>query len=228
MAMEAERTARRTEALSRERIIAASIDILDSRGESALTFRALATLLSTGPGAIYWHVPNKEELLAAAANTLIARAIGALRVDGQVDDGPRVEIRAIAMGLFDTIEAHPWIGSQLSREPGQLGNTQVFEAVGSRLHALGVEQDAQFDAASALTNYISGSASQNAAHARNVPRDMDRSTFLDLTAARWAGLDPIAYPFVHRMLAQLPNHDDREQFLAGIDMILAGIAAIRG
>jgi hypothetical protein len=29
------------------------------------------------------------------------------------------------------------------------------------------------------------------------------------------------------MAAQLPGHDDREQFLAGIDLILAGIATAR-
>jgi hypothetical protein len=27
--------------------------------------------------------------------------------------------------------------------------------------------------------------------------------------------------------AQLPGHDDREQFLAGVNLILAGIAAVR-
>jgi hypothetical protein len=41
---------------------------------------------------------------------------------------------------------------------------------------------------------------------------MDRSTFLATVAAQWARLDP----------AQLREHDDRQQFLAGIDLILAG------
>jgi hypothetical protein len=27
--------------------------------------------------------------------------------------------------------------------------------------------------------------------------------------------------------AQLPGHDDRQQFLAGVDLILTGIAAVR-
>jgi hypothetical protein len=29
------------------------------------------------------------------------------------------------------------------------------------------------------------------------------------------------------MAAQLPGHDDREQFLAGLDLILAGISTVR-
>jgi hypothetical protein len=32
---------------------------------------------------------------------------------------------------------------------------------------------------------------------------------------------------VRQVAAQLPEHDDREQFLAGIDLILAGISAVR-
>ena len=46
-------------------------------------------------------------------------------------------------------------------------------------------------------------------------------------AAQWAQLDQARYLFLRRVAAQLPGHDDREQFLAGIDLILAGIAAVR-
>ena len=42
--------------------------ILDDEGEAALTFRALSARLATGSGAIYWHVANKSELLAAATD----------------------------------------------------------------------------------------------------------------------------------------------------------------
>jgi hypothetical protein len=87
-----------------------------------------------------------------------------------------------------------------------------------------VTKEARFDAASALTNYIFGTASQNAAHARNVPRELDRSTFLAFTVNRWAELDPAEYPFVQEVLPQLRDHDDRAQFLAGLDFILAGIS----
>ncbi len=50
--------------------------------------------------------------------------------------------------------------------------------------------------------------------------------FLRLAAERWAHLDPADYPFVHQVMAQLPDHDDRAQFLAGIDFILVGIASV--
>lgn len=96
-----------------------------------------------------------------------------------------------------------------------------------RLQALGVPQDAQFDAASALVSYILGVAGQNAANARLHAREADRSAFLATVAARWAQLDPAEYPFVRQVARQLPEHDDREQFLAGIDLFLAGIGTVR-
>jgi AcrR family transcriptional regulator len=223
MATKTVRTERRADALSKERIVEAAIELLDADGESALTFRALAARLATGSGAIYWHVANKNDLLAATADYVIARVMSEV-VSGAK---PREAIRAIALGVFDAIDAHPWVGAQLSREPWQSAMLQIFESVGGQLQTLGVPERAQFDCASALVNYILGLAGQYAAAARLLPRDTDRSAFLTTVAARWTQLDPAEYPFVHQVAAQLPEHDDREQFLAGIDLILAGITTVR-
>jgi hypothetical protein len=43
--------------------------------------------------------------------------------------------------------------------------------------------------------------------------------------ALWAKLDPAEFPFIRTIAGQLREHDDRDQFLAGVDLILAGIAA---
>jgi AcrR family transcriptional regulator len=223
MAARTKRTERRTDALSKERIVDAAIEILDADGESALTFRALAARLATGAGAIYWHVADKNDLLAAATNDVIARVMTEVVSDAE----PREAIRAIALGVFDAIDAHPWVGAQLSREPWQSAVLQIFEGVGGQLQALGVPERAQFDCASALVNYVLGLAGQYAAGARLLGREADRSAFLTTVAARWARLDPAEYPFVRQMATQLPGHDDREQFLAGIGLVLAGITAVR-
>jgi AcrR family transcriptional regulator len=221
MATRTQRAERRTDALSKERIVAAAIEILDTDGESALTFRALTARLATGAGAIYWHVANKNELLAAATDDVIARAM----TEPASDAEPRDAIRVMALGVFDAIDTHPWVGTQLSREPWQSAVMQIFEGIGEQLQALGVPARAQFDCASALLNYVLGLAGQYAAGARLIPRETDRSAFLATVAARWMQHDPAEYPFLIQMAAQLADHDDREQFLAGIDLILAGITA---
>ncbi|HXJ23064.1 MAG TPA: TetR family transcriptional regulator [Polyangia bacterium] len=213
----------RPDALSKERIVEVAMEILDAAGEGALTFRALGARLATGSGAIYWHVADKDELLAACTSDVITRVMAGVGATA----APRAAIRAVALGVFDAIDAHPWVGTQLSREPWASPVLQIFEGIGGRLQALGVPRRARFNAASALVNYILGLAGQYAAGARLLPRGTRRTAFLGAVAARWAALDPAAYPFVRQVAPQLRDHDDREQFLAGIDLILAGIRTLR-
>jgi AcrR family transcriptional regulator len=223
MVLMAARTQRRADALSRERIVDAAIEILDADGESALTVRALTARLATGSGAIYWHVANKNDLLAAITDDVMARVVTEVAGDAE----PRAAIRAVALGVFDAIDAHPWLGAQLSREPWQPAVMRIFEGVGGQLAALGVPEHARFDCASALLNYVLGLAGQYAAGARLIAPGTDRAAFLGTVAAQWAQLDPGEYPFLRQMAAQLGEHDDREQFLAGLDLILDGISAVR-
>lgn len=223
MAAKSRRSERRADALSKERIVEAAIAILDAEGEDALTFRALAARLATGSGALYWHVADKHALLAAAADHVIARATRAVAGGAE----PREAIRSLALGVFDAIDAHPWVGGQLSRDPWQHAVLRILEGIGGQVRALGVPEQAQFNAATALLSFVLGLAGQYAAAARLVPRDGDRAALLGAVAARWMRLDPAEHPFVRGMAAQLPGHDDREQFLAGIDLILAGLASVR-
>src|SRR6218665_1696743 len=99
-------TQRRSEALSRDQIVEAAIALLDESGEAGLTFQALSKRLSTGPGAIYWHIANKGDLLTAACDAIIARAVVATPADA----APKANIRVLALDIFDTIDAHPWVG----------------------------------------------------------------------------------------------------------------------
>lgn len=226
MATRTRRAERREEPLSRERIVEAAVGLLDTAGEGGLTFRALAERLATGPGAIYWHVAGKEELLNAATDAVIARTVAAENSDAT----PQEAIRVLALGVFDAIEAHPWVGTQLARAPGQSPMLRVFEHVGRQVQALGVPRPAQFTAASALLNYILGVGGQNAADARAHQArrpDTSRADFLDTAAAAWSELDPAEYAFLRSVADQLRDHDDRTEFLAGIDLILSGITAGR-
>ncbi|MFJ8827916.1 TetR/AcrR family transcriptional regulator [Streptomyces sp. NPDC102467] len=228
MATRTRRSQRRTEALSRERIVETAVEVLDASGEGGLTFRVLTERLATGPGAIYWHVANKGELLDAATDAVVAAA---LAIEPAEDtDGPQDGVRAVALGLFDAIEEHPWLATQLAtqlaRSPWQTVTPRIFESVGRQVQALGVAQGSWFTATSALVHYILGAAGQNAANTasgRDLGPDADRGEFLDGVSRAWEGLDPDEFPFTRAVADQLRDHDDREQFLAGITLILAGI-----
>ncbi|KZB86197.1 TetR/AcrR family transcriptional regulator [Amycolatopsis regifaucium] len=227
MATRTSRTPRRTEALSRERIVEAAVALLDAEGESGLTFRTLTERLATGPGAIYWHVANKGELLAAATDSVIADVL-AIEHD-EPSDTPQDEIRTLALGLFDAIADHPWLSAQLavqlSGSPWGSVTPRIFESFGQRVAALGVPEATWFTAASALMHYVFGAAGQNAANARALEPGVDRAEFLHAAATVWEELDPGEYPFMKSIADQVREHDDREQFLTGVDLILTGITA---
>lgn len=210
---------RRPHTLSKERIVDAAIDILDAAGEGGLTFRVLTARLKTGSGAIYWHVADKGELLLAAADRVVTTALGTVANTS----APREAIRAIALAVFDALDAHPWIGTLLT-DPLNPASLQIFEGIGGHLVALGVPARSQFDVWSALIAYILGVAGQSAAKARVLSESVeDRAALLRAVADQWARLDPVRYPFLRRTAAHLVDHDDRAQYLAGIDLILAGI-----
>ncbi|OON80110.1 TetR/AcrR family transcriptional regulator [Streptomyces tsukubensis] len=232
MTTRARRTQRRTEALSRERIVKAAVELLDTAGEGGLTFRALTERLATGPGAIYWHVANKSELLDAVTDSVVAAALAVEPADS--GDSPQEEIRAVALGLFEAIEEHPWLATQLatqlSRSPWQSVAPRVFESVGRQVRALGVPEGNWFTATSALVHYTLGAAGQNSANTVNAQvlgPGMDRAEFLGTVSRAWEELDPVEYPFTRAVANHMREHDDREQFLAGIDLVLTGITALR-
>ncbi|MFR9722844.1 TetR/AcrR family transcriptional regulator C-terminal domain-containing protein [Streptomyces sp. MS19] len=194
------------------RIVTTAVGILDMEGDGGITFRALGDRLATGPGAIYWHITGKETLLAAATEAVVA----ALPAD---DPGatPRGAVRARALAVFDAIDTHPWVGAQLARTAWQSPMLPVFERIGRQVTALGVPEAARFTAASTLLSYILGEAGQHAANALAARPGADREAFLGTER----------YAFTRGVAGRLRAHDDRAEFLAGVDLFLAGITALR-
>lgn len=215
---------RRADSLTRDTIIDAAIALLDTAGEGGLTFRALAARLATGAGAIYWHVADKDDLFTAASDAIVARAMQA----APSGDTPQAGIRAVALAMFEAMDAHPWLGSALSRAPGQLPTVRILERLGRQVEALGVPQDRQWLAACTLLNYLLGVSGQNAANAVIArERGLERAHFLDTLAGAWSRLDAQAFPFARKVAGQLRAHDDRADFLAGIDLIVHGLQALQ-
>ena len=59
-------------------IVAAGLEILDNYGLEDLSMRRLAQLLDVKASALYWHVANKQTLLAAMADEILGE-------EGQLD-----------------------------------------------------------------------------------------------------------------------------------------------
>jgi AcrR family transcriptional regulator len=223
MAKKIRKPQRREESLSRERIIETSIELLDSNGEEGLTFRALSERLATGPGAIYWHIANKSDLLSAACDAVVARTINETAITT-----PQATIRTVALGVFDVIDEHPWVGSVLTSAAGLSPMVRILERIGQQIRALGVPEEQQWAAVGTLVAYILGVSRQNAANGQLArTQGLDRSDFLEAVSTAWSQLDSKEYPFTRSVAGQIRDHDDRVDFLAGIDLILRGIGSQR-
>ena len=89
--------------LTRERIVRTALAIVDRDGLSALSMRRLGTDLGVDPMAVYYHVPNKQALLDAIVEAVMAE------IDLGVDDAasPAEErILCAARAYRDAMLAH--------------------------------------------------------------------------------------------------------------------------
>jgi AcrR family transcriptional regulator len=59
---------------SRADVVETALRILDEFGLADLSMRRLAGVLDVQPSALYWHVPNKQTLLALVSDQIIERA----------------------------------------------------------------------------------------------------------------------------------------------------------
>ena len=59
-------------ALDRDQVVDAAWHILQTYGLGDLSMRRLARELGVQPGALYWHVANKQELLTVLAERMVA------------------------------------------------------------------------------------------------------------------------------------------------------------
>lgn len=208
----------RADALSREVVVGAAVALLDERGERGLTFRLLAEQLNTGPGALYWHVASKDELVALAADQVLGHALAAAP---RPDDG--AGLRALAIAVFDALDRHPWAASRITA-PATLPNAlRLFDRIGTLAARTGLPVERHFAVSTAIFYYITGVSAQIVAPGTTVGATTSRDAFLAQTAERWEKLDPADYPFLTRITTDLRAHDDRDQFTTGLDLLLDGL-----
>jgi len=154
---------------------------------------------------------------------VVARTINEIAVTT-----PEETIRAVALGMFDVIDEHPWVGSAITSVEGLSPIVRILERIGQQVRALGVPDKEQWAAVGTLMAYILGVSRQNAANGQLArTRGLDRDDFLTAVSAAWSQLDPEKYPFTRSIAGQMRDHDDRVDFLAGVDLILEGIDSPR-
>ncbi|MFJ8935043.1 TetR/AcrR family transcriptional regulator [Streptomyces sp. NPDC102365] len=208
-----------------EAVLTAAVALLDEAGGSALTFRALAARLGTGVGTIYWYVSNKDELLDRATDHAIGGVLTAVEEQPDSDD-PIADLRAMAITLFDAIVDRPWLSAYFMRNTDVQGNSlRLYEKLGEQTLRLDLTPRQRFHAVSAITGVVVGTAADLG---MEVPQDMldghvNRDAYLDRFAETWRSLDATDFPFVRQIADEFAEHDDRDQFIAALDLTLTGL-----
>ncbi|MGW0939555.1 TetR/AcrR family transcriptional regulator [Streptomyces sp. NPDC002666] len=208
-----------------EAVLTAAVALLDEAGEQALTLRALAARLGTGVGSIYWYVSGKDELLDRAIDHVLGGVLTA--VEGQVrSDDPIDDLRVMAVTLFDAIVDRPWLGAHFMRNIAERGNSlRLYEQLGQQTLRLDLTPRQRFHAVSAVVGVVVGSAIDLGQEPPQEVLDgsVGRDDFLGRYAEMWRELDAGEYPFMRDIADEFDGHDDKEQFLAGLELTLTGL-----
>ena len=94
-------------ALSRDEIVEAARGLLAERGLAGLTMRRLAERLGVQPGALYYHVASKQDLLAAVAAEILERAQIATHDPARAAE----ELRAALLPIRDGAEVMSFVNA---------------------------------------------------------------------------------------------------------------------
>ena len=215
---------RRRASHSLDAVLSEAVALLDTSGEQALTFRALAGRLGGGAASIYWYVSSKDELLDRAADHVLADVLAAVQDVGAGD--PVDDLRTMALRIFDAIVERPWLGAYFMRNTEVQPNAlAIYERLGEQVLRLDLTPRQSFHAVSAVVGFVVGTAADMGQEAPQavLSGEVGREDYLARYAERWRALDASEFPFVHRIVDEFAGHDDADQFRAGLDLLLAGL-----
>ncbi len=214
--------------LTREQIVKAAIDLLDTEGLEGLNMRALGTRLGSAATAVYWHVGSKDNLIALAAD----QAWHEIALPDPTAAGWRAAATAMAAGLHAMLTRHPWLvqafGSQVLYGTGKARHDDHTLAIYEAAGFTGEQAD---QAAASVFTFVLGNALGPAATAsltRKLSRDGGNAD--ELMRDSVAGAREIAAQFP-RLRARLPaaaagyGAAPGRTFEFGLQAILDGLQA---
>ncbi|AWB84321.1 TetR/AcrR family transcriptional regulator [Corynebacterium liangguodongii] len=125
--------------LTRESISRAALAILDEYGLADVTMRRVASSLGVAPGALYWHIENKQDLIYAVAEIICAPVLSA---DAEPGDTPGEVCAALSAALLAHRDGAEVVSSAMSQPASPLTagiSALLRAAVAREVEAAGAE-----------------------------------------------------------------------------------------
>jgi AcrR family transcriptional regulator len=234
--------------LSAEAIVDAAVRIADAEGLEAISMARVAAKLGFTTMSLYRYVASKDELLQLMFN---ASAFGAESIVLEGDDW-RSRLRSWALIQRDMLDLHPWITQMPLAAPPVAPNSLHFVERGlEALDGTGLTDTEKMRAIGLISSYTLSEAkmANDAARAMAALAEADEAGQAQAEAAGDqpggddGGEDPPftfeellrelvdeqTYPRLYRLAWNSSPADslsEREEFVAGVDMILDGVQAL--
>ena len=204
-------------------MLQAALALAARDGIESLTMRKLADELGVGAMSLYYHVPNKEQLLDGMVDIVFSE------IDPPSTDVDwKTAMRSRALSTRNALRRHPWaIGLMEGRTSHGPANLRLHDAVLGCLRAAGFSLEMTVHAYSVQDAYIYGFALQE--------QDMSSETADDFAAEAQRQMREY-----EAMLADFPHlvevvggyvakagYDYDAEFLFGLDLILDGLDKLR-
>lgn len=200
-------------ALTRDRIVAVAIEQIDQNGLTAFSLREVARQLDVYPTAVYWHVPNRDALLAAVVEQTMAGVTPELGKLNWQD-----WLRELFRRYRKAVQQHPnvaqLVGAQL------VSNASLSPLLIDRI--LAVLLDAGCDEARLVEMYnvvIASMVGFATLEFAPLPTD-DLSTWANQLQEKVHAIRALEYPTLARHLPALANHAFIVRWQSGSDVPL--------
>lgn len=217
---------RRRTGLSRERIVAAAIEVADADGITAVSMPRLAKELGTAPMSLYRHISGKQELLALMRDT----ALGT--ITPPPEGGWRERLTHCAREILDAYRRHPWgLYIPISGLPVMPHELAWVETALASLSGSGLAPGEKMSVLVLVSGYVRAHglmATEVDAAFRTAPDGAD-AFISDYTALLKRLTGPESFPALTEVLASgvLDQADPPdEEFAFGLDRILDGVEAL--
>lgn len=192
-----------------DEIAAAALRLVDESGVGALSMRALANALGTGPMTLYNYVADKEGL----EELVVAAIVAEVRLPDPTDDWQH-DAYAIASAMWSGVRAHPAaIPLVLTRRMSSATGFAAADALIAALNRAGLDDRDRLSAFHALLGFVTGAAQADLAG--------------PLVAARIGSVAGPDFPNVEALSEVAKRTTVEEDFDRGLRMLLDGIATRR-
>ncbi|WP_018352738.1 TetR/AcrR family transcriptional regulator [Longispora albida] len=221
MSAREQRQAASDSGLNKQRVVAEAIRLADHEGVHGLSMRRLAGALGAGAMSLYYYVASKEELLDAMIDVVFEE----IELPPE-KTGWQSAMRRRSISARQVLARHPWaIGLMDARTSPGPAHLRHLEAVTACLRRAGFSVLMATHANWLLDSYVYGHALQEA----SVPFDTAGELADMVEDVYLPQLPPEEFPYLNESAATLAasGYDPAEEFLFGLDLILAALEPLR-